>query len=91
MAYFVAFFISFQKIIPSKIPPGGTGVLGGSRTKMAGICLQSRNHLSYMLTTRNQKDEYAGALRHVLISNLAAITPFPNFESMVKAVSKDVY
>ena len=37
MAHFVAFFISFQKIIPSKIPPGGgggTGVIGGSRTKM---------------------------------------------------------
>ena len=34
MAHFVAFFISFQKIIPSKIPPGrGTGVIGGSRTK----------------------------------------------------------
>ena len=35
MAHFVAFFISFQKIIPSKIPPwggGGTGVIGGSRT-----------------------------------------------------------
>ena len=25
MAHFVAFFISFQKIIPSKIPPGGGG------------------------------------------------------------------
>ena len=35
MAHFVAFFISFQKIIPSKIPPGGgTGVIGGSRTNV---------------------------------------------------------
>ena len=28
MAHFVAFFISFQKIIPSKIPPGGGGEQG---------------------------------------------------------------
>ena len=28
MAHFVAFFISFQKIIPSKIPPGGGGGQG---------------------------------------------------------------
>ena len=27
MAHFVAFFISFQKIIPSKIPLGGQGLL----------------------------------------------------------------
>ena len=32
MAHFVAFLINFQKIIPSKIPPWGTGVIGGSRT-----------------------------------------------------------
>ena len=28
MAHFVAFFISFQKIIPSKIPPRGGGDRG---------------------------------------------------------------
>ena len=43
MAHFVAFFISFQKIIPSKIPPGGgTGVIGGSRTTCSAS--QELNH-----------------------------------------------
>ena len=47
MAHFVVFFISFQKIIPSKIPPprggggvGWAGVIGGSRTKR-GTCTET--------------------------------------------------
>ena len=38
MAYFVAFFIGFQKNIPLEIPSGGggvTGEYGGLRTKIS--------------------------------------------------------
>jgi hypothetical protein len=36
MTHFVAFFISFQKFMALKIPPGreGAGIIGGSRAKM---------------------------------------------------------
>ena len=58
MAHFVAFFISFQKIIPSKIPPGGgTGVIGGSRTNVnqaPSIALFYRSNTDFYSETKTR-------------------------------------
>ena len=49
MAHFVAFFISFQKIIPSKIPPGG----GGGQGLLVALGLKPLHYfLRYYQSTR---------------------------------------